>query len=147
MKKVLPLLLLACGAAHADDAAILKCRALPDAPSRLACYDAMPVGAAAPAAAPAAAASSDARFGMASVQAKSDAEPKLVRSTVPGELRGWGPGSRITLANGQVWRVIEGDAVLPLMNNAPVQIERSMFGSYFLKVDGQNSSARVKRVE
>ena len=56
--------LLSAGAAFADDAAILKCRAQPDTARRLACYDAIPVGAtpvaaaapAAPTAAPAPAA-------------------------------------------------------------------------------------------
>ena len=44
--KALPLtLLLLSGAALADDAAITKCRALGDGAARLACYDAIPVGA------------------------------------------------------------------------------------------------------
>jgi len=54
MKNALILLLFASGAALADDAAVLKCRTLPDAASRLSCCDAMPLArAASPAPAPA----------------------------------------------------------------------------------------------
>jgi hypothetical protein len=77
-----------------------------------------------------------------------EAQPASIRSTVVGDFDGWGPGSQIRLANGQVWRVIDGsDAVLPRTKDAPVTIERNVFGTLFLKVDGGNSSAKVRRVQ
>jgi hypothetical protein len=143
--KALYLLLLVSGAAFANDSAILKCRALPDAASRLACYDAIPLGAAgAPAAAPATAAGQD--FGM---ETKKQAEgPRSIESTIVGRFDGWTPGSRIKLANGQVWRIIDGsEAVLAPMDNPKVRIVRNVFGTMFLEVEGSNNTAKVKRVE
>ena len=145
---LLPLLLLS-GAARADDAAILKCRALAETGARLACYDAIELTAtpAAPVLAAAPARSKEANFGMETVKQR-ETEPASVTSTVVGDFEGWGPGSQIRLANGQVWRISDGsEAVLPRKANAKVTIERNLFGTIFLKVDGSNSSAKVRRVQ
>ena len=141
-------LLTASGTALADDAALLKCRTLSDTATRVACYDAIPVGAAGPATAAAAPARTpEQNFGLEAVKQR-EAQPASIRSTVVGDFDGWGPGSQIRLANGQVWRVIDGsDAVLPRTKDAPVTIERNVFGTLFLKVDGGNSSAKVRRVQ
>lgn len=153
--KALPLtLLLLSGAALADDAAIAKCRALSDGAARLACYDAIPVGvrqpaaaAATPVAAAAPARGKEADFGMEAKKQREE-QPKSVTSTVVGDFQGWGPGSQIRLANGQVWRVIDGsEAVLPRTRDARVTIERNLFGTLFLKVEGTNNSAKVRRVQ
>jgi hypothetical protein len=142
------LLLTASGTALADDAALLKCRTLSDTATRVACYDAIPVGAAGPATAAAAPARTpEQNFGLEAVKQR-EAQPASIRSTVVGDFDGWGPGSQIRLANGQVWRVIDGsDAVLPRTKDAAVTIERNVFGTLFLKVDGGNSSAKVRRVQ
>jgi hypothetical protein len=153
--KALPLpvlmvaLLTASSTAFADDAALLKCRTLSDTAKRVACYDAIPVGAAGPGAAAAAAPARtpEQNFGLEAVKQR-EAQPASIRSTVVGDFDGWGPGSQIRLANGQIWRVIDGsDAVLPRTKDAPVTIERNVFGTLFLKVDGGNSSAKVRRVQ
>jgi lipoprotein-anchoring transpeptidase ErfK/SrfK len=167
MKKTFPSLLLIAstlsGAAFAaDDAAMLACRALPDTAKRLACYDAIPVGAAAPMAArpsapaaapvPAAAASPAAspeqNFGLRPVVRKQkDVEPAAIHSSVVGRFDGWSPGTVLTLANGQVWKVTDdADAVLPIMQNPKVEITRGLLGAYFLQVEGHANSARVARV-
>jgi hypothetical protein len=143
MKNASILLLFAANAALADDAAVLKCRTLPDAASRLSCYDAMPL-----AGAPATAAASAQNFGLKpAVQPKPAPQPDLVRSTVVGEIGGWSPGTRITLANGQAWRIIDGDAVLPMMRNPQAEVSRGLMGAYFLQVAGHTSAARVARVQ
>ena len=160
MKKALSLLLLVSNAALADDGAVLKCRALPEDASRLACYDAMPLAAlpkaapaalqaAAPAVAPATApAPAVVGFGSESVKKKVDDLPKSMESTIVGDFDGWGPNKRIKLANGQVWRVIDdSSAVLPVRSNPKVRIERNFFGTLFLSVEGTNNSAKVRRVE
>lgn len=153
--KALPLalLFLVSGSALADDAALLKCRAIPDVAARVACYDAIPVGAARPAQAPAAAtaaapaATAEQNFGMEAVKQR-ETQPKSVQSTILGEFDGWGPSSQIRLANGQVWRIIDGsEAVLPRRSDVKVNIERNVFGTIFLRVDGTNSSAKVRRVQ
>ncbi|MGI4843168.1 MAG: hypothetical protein ACRYF7_07610 [Janthinobacterium lividum] len=148
--KALPLsLLLLSGAALADDAAILHCRTLADTGARLACYDAIQVGArpqvAAAAAAPAR--SKEENFGIEAKKQR-ESEPQSISSTIAGDFQGWGPSSQIRLANGQVWRIVDGsEAVLAPMRNPKVRIERNVFGTLFLKVEGTNSSAKVRRVQ
>jgi hypothetical protein len=150
MMKALYLLLLVSGTALADDAAILKCRALGDSASRVNCYDAIPVGAAA--AAPTAARSAavknpDQAFGMETVKQQIE-QPKSIESTIVGNFEGWRPGAQIKLANGQVWRVIDGsEQALPRSSNQKVKIVRNMFGTLFLEIDGSNHSAKVRRVQ
>ena len=137
MKKSLILLLFVSSAALADDGAVLKCRALPEAASRLACYDAMPLGAA-----------PGAGFGSETIKKKPDELPAAMESTVAGEFDGWGPNSRIRLANGQVWRIVDdSSAVLPRRSDTKVRIARNVFGTMFLSVDGTNQSAKVRRVD
>lgn len=142
--KTLPLLLLfASGAACAvDDALVLRCRALPDTASRLACYEALPVaqGAGAP--------SAEQRFGIRRLEKKVDDEPGAIRSTVRGHLDGWRYGTQLTLANGQVWRVVDDvEAVLPDLADPAVRIERGALGAYYLQLEANNSAARVVRVK
>lgn len=144
--KALPLalLLLASGSALANDAAILKCRTIGDTNARVACYDAIPVGAT-PTAAPAL--KQEQNFGIEAVKQRA-AQPTSIESTIPGQFDGWGPNTQIRLANGQVWRVIDGsDAVLAPTQDTRVRIERNVFGTLFLKVEGSNSSAKVRRVK
>lgn len=162
MKNSLPALLFACGflaagAAVADAGpagqAVLKCRALSDSARRLACYDAIPVGAAlqAPSAAPAGApaASPEQSFGLRpAVKKQREVEPGSIHSTVVGRFDGWVPGAMITLANGQVWKVTDDtDAVLPIMQDPKVEITHGLLGAYFLQVEGYTNSARVARVK
>lgn len=157
MKRALYALLFVCCTAFADDAAILKCRALTDTATRLGCYDAIPVrspaaavsAAAASAPATAAANTAEQRFGMETMKKQPEADqPKGIESTIVGDFDGWGPGAQIKLANGQVWRIVDGsEAVLDRMTNPKVRIERNMFGTLFLKVEGTNNSAKVRRVQ
>jgi len=153
---------LASGAALADDAAVLKCRTLPDTAQRLACYDAMPVGApqpAARAAAPTASAtaaaavpaavaarSAEQSFGLEKARKKDESD--IMESTVVGDFDGWQGNTTIKLANGQTWRVVDGSsAYLPKQTNPAIRIKRGVFGVLYFQVVGQNNTARVRRVE
>ncbi|WP_296949609.1 hypothetical protein [uncultured Massilia sp.] len=146
------------GVARADDAAILGCRKLADAGARLACYDAIPataavggIAAAAPAAAPvpaaaAAAAAPEQSFGLENVRRPE--APKRIESTLAGDFEGWGPNTRFTLANGQVWKVVDGSSeTLPRVSKPKVRIVRNLFGTMFMEFDGINSSPKVRRVQ
>jgi len=167
MKKVLylPLFLLASSAALADDAAVLKCRTLPDTAQRLACYDAMPVGAtplasapvgtapasAAPAAAPASAANArtaEQAFGLEKPRKTKKEEADAIESTIVGDFDGWESNTTIRLANGQVWRIADGSsAYLRKQTNPAVRIQRGLLGAFYFQVVGQNNTAGVRRVE
>lgn len=148
MKPSLPLLLTllcASGAALADDGALLACRKLGDTAARLACYDAIPADASAPRATAAAPANPEQSFGMENVRRPE--APKLIESAVVGRLEGWGPNTRFTLANGQVWRVSDGSSgMLDPVTDPKVRITRNMFGTMFIEFPGTNQSAKVQRV-
>lgn len=140
MKKLL-LLLLVSGPALADDAAIQTCRNLADATLRLACYDGIALGSK-PAAAPTRQ-EMEKSFGL--VQKK--AELQAIESTIPGSFDGWGPNQQITLANGQVWRVIDDSTGVVYGNNLKVAIERSPFGTTLMVIDGSRKAPKVKRIK
>lgn len=73
--------------------------------------------------------------------------PDRVVSTIPGNFRGWrGAGERITLANGQVWRITDSSSRLSIsVENPQVVLERNGLGGWQLRVDGYNTRARVVR--
>lgn len=176
MKKwfgLLPLLV-ALGAA-ADDAGLLRCRALVDDAARLACYDALPsapmnaVTAApavatttsapesapvssplsAPASAPPAVAplrpQTEAEFGMERKAAEKQLE--TIVSRIVGPFTGWQAKSKITLENGQVWQIADGSSGSYTLESPAVSIERGVFGTFFLKIDGANRTPKVKRIK
>lgn len=147
------LALLTSAAPLADDGALRRCRGITDAAARLACYDALPLPA--PGAAPAATPPADARpaaparessllerFGLESRQPQAD----RIESHIPGLFTGWDANSQIRLANGQVWRVVDGSWLHGEWSNPKVSIRRGMLGSFFLDIEGENRSPRVQRV-
>lgn len=69
-----------------------------------------------------------------------------IRSEIRGGFSGWGPGKRLVLENGQEWEIVEGSFSIPETPLAKVTIEPGFLGSWLLKVDGYNASARVRRV-
>lgn len=133
----------------ASDADLQRCRALPEAAARLACYDALPLGgppAAAAAPAPAAPASPPpASFGFE--QKAAAAGPEMIESRISGAFEGWGAHTLFRLDNGQVWQVSDDSRAVMDLRDPKVRVVRGSFGSFFLEVEGRNQRARVKRVE
>jgi hypothetical protein len=159
----------------ADDAAVRKCREIRDSTARLACYDALPLGipaipAAPPATAPRAAsgaesvrspappaaagapapsagrATQESGFGLES-RATAD-QLELIRSHIPGAFEGWGPSSRIRLANGQVWQVAADESARRMRLQDPqVSVRRGALGAFYLEFEAHNHSPRVRRVD
>lgn len=71
-----------------------------------------------------------------------------VTSTLKGEFRGWKDGTVLELANGQHWRVVGSEYYTPQrIPNAKITIAPGAFGSWYLRVDGVNAGAKVKRIE
>jgi hypothetical protein len=72
-----------------------------------------------------------------------------VVSSIPGPFKGWkGKGDRFTLANGQVWEVTDSGTRLSVsLDNPTVTVERGMLDAWFLRVDGYNARARVRRIK
>jgi hypothetical protein len=158
----------ACTPALAD---LQRCRAIADDRARLACYDALaaapaaatpaaPAATAAPAAAavprsaaaaaipaaPAAtAARNDAAFGLPATGAQ--APQQEVVSRLPGLFEGWDRGSRIRLANGQVWQVADGTSAATALRDPVVRVRRAALGTYVMEIEGLTRTVRVRRVE
>ena len=167
MKALLLLLTVsASGLALADDAAILRCRAIADVPARVACYDAMPLTAPAPAAAAVAAPATAATaavpvsvkpaptanpakdFGLSEARRRPADEPNEIESSIVGKFDGWGAHTRFRLANGQLWRVADdSEASLWERDNPKVKIVRNAIGTMFMEVDGSKQAPRVRREE
>jgi hypothetical protein len=146
-----------------------RCRAVTDTAARLACYDALADGArvAAPttgtaaalvqparsavaipiSAAPVApaAATGEASFGLP--EARRPGAVESVESTVPADFSGWGPNSRIRLANGQVWQIIDGTSVALAPGARKVAVKRGVLSSFYLDIEGLNTSPRVRRID
>jgi hypothetical protein len=144
-------------AAWGDDAGMRRCRAIAEAPARLACYDALPlatqpgpgaspapVRATPPAPTPRAHASPEAQFGLAQPPAE---ELPAIESHVPGLFPGWRPNERIGLANGQVWQVVDESSSLLQRSNPKVTVRRGALGAFYLDIEGDNRSPRVRRVQ
>ena len=70
-----------------------------------------------------------------------------VESTLGADFSGWGPNTRIKLANGQTWLVIDGTSVVLPPGARKVSVKRGMLGSYYLDIQGLNTSPRVRRVD
>jgi hypothetical protein len=72
-----------------------------------------------------------------------------VVSTIPGTFRGWrGAGDRFTLANGQVWEATSGTGRFSVkIENPTVTIEKGLFSAWYLRVEGYNARAGVKRIK
>lgn len=156
--------------AGANDA-LKRCRTITDSAARLACYDALPLeagaplaaagsrpagpapaqsapGAAAPAAPPAAPpapqASLESGFGMEGRAPA--AELPAIQSHIPGTFYGWGQGTQITLANGQVWQVVDEGGRRMQLKDPRVRVRRGMMGAFYLEFEAHNHSPRVRRV-
>jgi hypothetical protein len=152
--------------AMADDAALLRCRAIADVAGRVACYDAIPVAAvparsaalAAPAAAatPAAAApvaisaaeDAERNFGLTATQLRKPDTPTFIQTTLIGRIDGWGPNTTFRLANGQSWRVNDDSSGnVNEIENPKIKITRNLLGTMFLEIEGSTQAPRVRRVQ
>jgi hypothetical protein len=158
IKALFASVLLSSTALAADDAALLRCRAIADSSARLACYDALPLagreakgegkseaksgqgGAAQRDAAP-----SPEMFGLEEQIAPSLVIEKI-ESQIPGHFEGWTPNGKIRLANGQVWQVADGSDRFYSVDNPKVTITRGMLGAFYLNLDGDNRTVRVRRL-
>lgn len=162
--KSLWVLLFVSGAALADDASMLRCRQLKEAPARLACYDAIELAPAATAAAQAAPAAgapaagspaatgympskADLERGFGNEHNSPAAKLESIESSIVGEFDGWVPKQRIRLANGQVWMIADDSQAILELNNPKVRLEKGMMGAIYMDIEGARNSPRVKRIK
>lgn len=150
----------------AQDAGLRRCRLIGDSVARLACYDALPAGAASAPAAPARAAAPrapalpatpstpaaaapaapPAAFGLERQQPRE--EVQAITSTIPGRFEGWGPHTRFKLANGQIWQVVDGSSAYYELDSPKIRVRRGLIGNtFYLDIEGQTRTPQVRRVE
>jgi len=153
------------GAQAADDAALARCRAIADNAARLACYDALPLGApqsAGPAAAPQTAGRGAApqvqpaqpapivipadQFGFEERIIEKSGLPQI-ESRIDGKFDGWAPNAIIRLVNGQVWQVTDLTSRFYDLDSPEVEISRGVLSAFYLNIKGDNHTVRVKRVQ
>jgi hypothetical protein len=71
-----------------------------------------------------------------------------VSSTLKGEFRGWQAGTVFELENGQRWRVIDGEYYTTMrLANPAVTVKPGFLGSWYIRIEGVNVGAKVRRVE
>ncbi len=73
--------------------------------------------------------------------------PCTIESQIPGRFEGWQPNTSIRLANGQVWQVTDGSSRMYDVNNPKVTIARGVLGAFYLNLEGDNRTVRVKRIQ
>jgi hypothetical protein len=71
-----------------------------------------------------------------------------ITSTLQGEFRGFGKARKFVLANGQEWEQSD-DTVLSGVRktNPTVSISPGLLGVWYLRVDGVNTRAKVRRTK
>jgi len=164
MKVFLLCILCVSGAALANDAAMQRCRGIADSVARLACYDSLTLPSSESKAVretanqsrpanqletgalqQAVPKQSPEQFGLEHRASK--AELQSIESHIQGNFEGWHPRSKILLANGQVWQINDDSSYMCELNNPKVTIRRGALGSFFLEIEGDNRSPRVKRLQ
>lgn len=70
-----------------------------------------------------------------------------IDTTIAGQFDGWIPGQRIRLANGQIWKVVDGSEDIMNVRDPKVTVKRGLLGAIFLDIDGAHRVAKVQRVQ
>jgi len=70
-----------------------------------------------------------------------------ISSRAIGTYKMWEKGIPVTLENGQVWEITDHRSTYHKVTNPMITIEKALFGSYLLGVEGLNKRFRVKRVQ
>ena len=149
-----------------------RCAAIESAAERLACFDALarpaaPVAEPTPAVAPldiapaaptgqvltpqpvatATPAAAVDRFGAESLPAPADrSAPERIESRLMGNFGGWENDTIFELENGQAWQCQNCRSVYHQAESPQISIRRSFTGVYWLKVEGLNQQAKVRRI-
>jgi hypothetical protein len=134
------LILLAARPALAADLA--SCVAIAEPAARLGCYDALAGRAATPPPSP------EQSFGAETLPPPKTSAPKVSLHARIADVQESRVSMRITLDNGQVWKVMNfepGDDAGA--NGTEVTIEEALFGGYWMRIAGVAKSLRVARVK
>ncbi len=74
------------------------------------------------------------------------AEP--IASNIVGEFKGFANGRKYTLQNGQVWEQVEPASLDGVRRTDPkVTIKPGVFNNWFMRIEGYNTAAKVRRIK
>ncbi|WP_223670385.1 hypothetical protein [Kangiella shandongensis] len=74
-------------------------------------------------------------------------ELDVIKSRALGLYKSWDKGLEVELENGQVWEITDSRSAYYKVKNPKIKVEKGLFGSYMLRIDGLNKGFRVKRVK
>lgn len=73
---------------------------------------------------------------------------EAIESSIVGNFNGFSKGRKYTLENGQVWEQIEPASLEGVRKTNPkVSIKPGAFNNWFLRIDGYNTAAKVRRIK
>lgn len=80
---------------------------------------------------------------------KGDDFDDTIHSNIVGTFTGWsGNDTEFTLANGMIWKQVEGDTFnVKATENAEITIKKTMMGAWRLSMVGYNNTVRVERIQ
>jgi hypothetical protein len=148
--------------ASLDPAAVQRCRMIPEAAARLACYDAIAlpgIGSRAgwgapvatspttPPAATAAATPGNAPIGDFGLPRPAAEATDRVVSRIVGKVEDFPKDLRLTLENGQVWQLSEAASGYYNLQNPQVTITRGLLSGFLMAIEGVNAPLRVRRLK
>ncbi len=70
-----------------------------------------------------------------------------ISSRAIGTYKMWEKGIPVTLENGQVWEITDHRSTYHKVTNPIITIEKALFGSYLLGIEGLNKRFRAKRIK
>lgn len=71
-----------------------------------------------------------------------------VHTTINGEFAGFGRNQRYTLANGQIWEQTDATRLEGVrLSNPQVTVSPGMFGVWYMRIEGYNTRAKVRRIQ
>lgn len=144
MRAIALILLTVATPSWAADVDLRACRAIADKVARLACYDALPLEPGPPpATAGAATRNPVGEFGLAPAAPRN--QPEMIESRIEGSFEGWRRNQALSLANGQVWRIVEDSRAVYDLQSPRVTIRRGALGAFYLDIEGVYQTLRVQR--
>lgn len=67
-------------------------------------------------------------------------------STAIGQFDYWNRGQRVELENGQVWEIIDATNLFHKATDPRVTIEKGLFSSFYMRIDGLSKGLKVRRI-
>jgi hypothetical protein len=73
---------------------------------------------------------------------------EAIESSIVGNFNGFAKGRQYTLENGQVWEQIEPASLEGVRKTNPkVKIKPGIMNNWFLRIEGYNTAAKVRRIK